>query len=105
MKSKMMKKAQTEIPDQEAALVDRRFWTVRIMPGGPVVLGEHLHPGTIVMKNHGPGSIMVYTDYASIDVVLHSGEVRLLPTRRKIQVATTEGKPALVEFEYMLAVK
>ncbi len=105
-KTKTKKEVLCELADREAvASVDPKFWTVLIQPGGPVVLGDHLYLGTIVMKNHGPGSLMVYTNYASMDVTLHAGDVRVMPTRHKIQVATASGKPALLEFEYMHAVK
>jgi hypothetical protein len=105
-KAKTTKEVLCELAKGEAvASVDLKFWTVLIQPGGPVVLGEHLYLGTMVMKNHGPGSLMVYTNYAPMDVTLHAGDVRVMPTRHKIQVATASGKPALLEFEYMHAVK
>jgi hypothetical protein len=105
MKTKVTKKVRTEIPDREATLVDRKFWTTLIPPGGPIVLGKNLYLGTMVMQNHGPGSIMVDTGYVDDDVKLQPGQVRVMSTRQKIQVATTDGKRALLEFEFMLALK
>jgi hypothetical protein len=105
MKTKVTKKVRTESPDREATLVDRKFWTTLIPPGAPIVLGKNLYLGTMVMQNHGPGSIMVDTGYVDDDVKLQPGQVRVMSTRQKIQVATTDGKPALLEFEFMLALK
>jgi hypothetical protein len=105
MKTKVTKKVRTEIPDREATLVDRKFWTTLIPPDAPIVLGKNLYLGTMVMQNHGPGSIMVDTGYVDDDVKLQPGQVRVMSTRQKIQVATTDGKPALLEFEFMLALK
>jgi hypothetical protein len=96
MKTKVTKKARTEIPDREIALVDRKFWTTLIPSGVPIVLGKNLYLGTM---------IMVDTGYVDDDVKLRPGQVRVMSTRQKIQVATTDGKPALLEFEFMLALK
>jgi hypothetical protein len=106
MKSKTAKKLQPELRDQEApsATRDRRFWTTRIEPGAPTVLGENIFFGTMVMQNHGPGTIVVNTGSRD-PVELLPGRVRVMTTREKVDVATIDKKSALLEFEFMLRPK
>jgi hypothetical protein len=99
------KKAQIEIPDREAALIDRRFWTVRIEPGTVTDLAKYITAGTMIMKNHGPDPVMVDTGYAADDVRLRPGQVQIMATRNQIRVATTGALPALVEFEFIPGLK
>jgi hypothetical protein len=102
MKTKTAKKLQSELRDQEAssATRDRRFWTTRIEPGAPTVLGENMFFGTMVMQNHGPGTIVVDTSYRD-PVELLPGRVRVMTTHGKVDVATIDQKSALLEFEFM----
>lgn len=106
-KNKVQAKGKTKLATHDAALVTsspgRSFWTVRVEPGGPLVLGKNLYPGTVIMKNHGPGAIMVDTGYVNDEPRLQPDQVRVMATRDKIQIATTDGKSALLEFEFMPA--
>ena len=106
MKSKIAKKLQPELRDQEAssATRDRRFWTTRIEPGAPTVLGENIISGTMVMQNHGPGTIVVNTNFLD-PVELLPGRVRVMTIHGKVDVATIDQKSALLEFEFMHRLK
>jgi hypothetical protein len=104
-KTNEKKKAQIEIPDREAALIDRRFWTVRIEPGTVTDLAKYITAGTLIMKNLGPESVMVDTGYAADDLRLRPGQVQIMATRSHIRVATTGALPALVEFEFIPGLK
>ena len=65
---KSKKKTETQTPDCEGTFVDRKFWTVRIEPGEPQVLGgKHLPAGVMVMDNRGPGAIHVNTNYTGVE--------------------------------------
>jgi len=103
--TKSSKKMQTQIPDREATLVDRKFWTVRIEPGEPKVLGKHLPAGVLVMHNRGPGAIHVNTGYTSVDAILAPGGTDLMVVRDNIGLAILDQKPAVLEFEFMLVLK
>ena len=52
------------------------------------------------MQNYGPGSIMVDTGSRD-DVELESGATRIMFALSTREVATTDGKPALLEFEFI----
>ena len=97
--SRVTKKIETEIPD-------RKFWTVRIEPGEPQVLGgKHLPAGVLVMHNRGPGAIHVNTNYTDVEAILAAGATDLMNVRGHIGLAIIDGKPAVLEFEYLLALK
>ena len=97
-------KMQSKLPIQEATseIPSGNFWTMRIEPGAPTVLGREIWPGTMVIKNHGPGTIVVDTDYGeSARVELLPGQVRVTAIHNKVEVATIDENSALLEFEYM----
>lgn len=103
--SKPTKKTETEIPDREGAIVDRRFWTVRIEPGEPQSLGKYLPAGVLVMRNLGPGAIHVNTGYTKVEAILPPGATDLMIVRGHIGLAIIDGNPAVLEFEYLLALE
>ena len=103
--TKVKKKIQREIPNREAALVDRRFWTVRIEPGTFTDLAQYITAGTLIMKNLGPESVMIDTGYAADDKRLRPGQAQIMATRSHIRIGTTGALPALVEFDFMPALK
>jgi hypothetical protein len=103
-KTNEKKKAQIEIPDREAALVDSRFRTVRVQPGPPTVLGSYIVSGTMVLKNHGPGTIMIKNGRRE-DIVVEPGAPRIIYVYQHVEVFTTDEKSALVEFEYIPGLK
>jgi hypothetical protein len=97
---------QSKLPIHEATpeIPSGTFWTMRIEPGAPTVLGKEIWPGTMVMKNHGPGTIVVDPGnvYGSRQhVELLPGWVRVMMTNNKVEVATIDENSALLEFEYM----
>jgi|PersoiStandDraft_1058852.scaffolds.fasta_scaffold26059_2 hypothetical protein len=99
-------KVKNKLPVQEAKteIPSGKFWTMRIEPGAPTVLGGGISPGTMVMKNHGPGTIVVDAGYDYDDsqhVELLPGLVRVITTHNKVEVATIDENSALLEFEYM----
>jgi|ERR1700733_7384862 hypothetical protein len=104
--SKTTKKKQTQIPDREtAALVDRKPWPIRIEPGEPKVLGKHLPAGVLVMHNRGPGEIRVNTAYTNVEAILAPGDTDLIIVRDHFGFASIDGKPAVLEFEFLLVLK
>src|SRR5471030_11242 len=103
---KKKNKVQTKLPIYEATpeIPSENFWTMRIEPGAPTVLGKDIWPGTMVIKNHGPGTIVVDTGYGfgeSQHVKLLPGLVRVVATHNKVDIATIDENSALLEFEYM----
>lgn len=103
-RTKPKKKAQIEIPDREAALVDSRFWTVRVQPGPPTVLGHYIVSGTMVLKNHGPGTIMINNGRRE-DIVVEPDLSRIITVVEHVEVFTIDEKTALVEFEFIPGLK
>jgi hypothetical protein len=90
----LVREATPEIPNVN-------FWTMRIEPGGPTVIGENISPGIMVFKNHGPGSIVVDTGHNYDNVKLLPGRVKVIATYKKVEAKTIDKTPALLEFEYM----
>jgi hypothetical protein len=79
------------------------FWTMHIEPGKPTVLGQDLWPATMVVINHGPGTIVADTGYRfgeTQNVKLLPGQVRVMATHNKVEVVTID-ESALLEFEYL----
>ena len=101
MKNKV--KVQSKLPIQEATskIPSGKFWTMRIEPGAPTVLGERILPGIMVVKNHGPGTIVVDTGYNYENVKLLPGRVQVIGTYNKVEAMTIDENSALLEFEYM----
>ena len=58
-------------------------------------------PGTMVVKNHGPGTIVVDTGYDYDNVKLLPGQVRVIATYKKVEAMTLDEDSAVLEFEYM----
>ena len=108
MISKIAEKSRTEVPDQKIPLPtpNRKFWTMRVEPGKPTILGDNLGPGMMVVQNHGPGTIHFQRGYGD-PVKLRPGRVRIIATHNKIEVVSSDKKAALLEFEFtvMLIVK
>jgi hypothetical protein len=103
MKKKV--KVHSKLPIHEATpeTPSGKFWTMRIEPGAPTILGKEIWPGTMVMKNHGPGTIVVDTGYGYCEnqhVKLLPGQVRVIATHEKVDVATIDENSALLEFEF-----
>ena len=55
----------------------------------------------MVMKNHGPGTIVVNTGYDYDNVKLLPGRVQVIATYNKVKAMTLDENSALLEFEYM----
>jgi hypothetical protein len=103
---KSKKKIEAEIPDRGGAIIDRRFWTVLLEPGEPKVLGgKRLPAGVLVMRNRGPGAVHVITGYTNVELILPPGATDLMIVRGHIGLAIIDGKPAVLEFEFLLALK
>ncbi|MGB9043021.1 MAG: hypothetical protein WCC81_11195 [Pseudolabrys sp.] len=100
----MQKKVKKKLTVQEAKpeIPSGNFWTMRIEPKARIVLGKDIWPGIMVMKNHGPGAIVVDTgyDFGDSHIELSPGLVRLIPIYKKVDVATIDDS-ALLEFEYV----
>jgi hypothetical protein len=111
MKIKYKTKVQNKLPVREATPEIPRgtFWTMLIPPGAPTVVGNEIWPGIMVMKNHGPGTIVVETGYDYGDSKRHiellPGLVRVIPTYRKVAVGTIDDNSTLLEFDYMPKIK
>ena len=101
-------KAQKKLPVQEVTpeTPSGNFWTMRIEPGAPAVLGQNIWAGTMVMKNYGPGAIVVDSGYGfgNPHVELLPGCVRVIATDNNVEVATIDNS-ALLEFEYLPKVR
>ena len=74
---------------------------MHIEPGAPTIIGENIVPGAMVVKNHGPGTIVVDTGYSYENVKLLPGRVRVIRTYMKVEAMTIDENSALLEFEYM----
>lgn len=98
-KPKIQSKLSTNEKNQE--IPSGKFWTTRIGSGAPTVLGENIVPGTMVVKNHGPGTIVVDTGYSYENVQLLPGRVRVIRTNMKVEAMALDENSALLEFEYM----
>jgi hypothetical protein len=87
--------------------LSKNFWTMRIEPGAPAVLGQNIWAGTMVMKNYGPGAIVVDSGYGfgNPHVELLPGCVRVIATDNNVEVATIDQNSALLEFEYLPKVR
>jgi hypothetical protein len=103
-KTKEKKKAQIEIPDREAALVDRKFWTVRVQPDTLTVLGSNIVSGTMVLKNYGSGTIRINNGTRET-IELELGVPRIISVYHQVELFTTDEKSALVEFEFLPGLK
>jgi len=103
MKTKIKDKRKPPIHEATPEIPNGKFWTMRIEPGAPTVLGKEMLPGTMVIKNHGPATIVVDTGYGfgSQHVELLPGWLRVITTNNKVEVATIDENPARLEFEYM----
>ena len=80
-----------------------RFWMTRIEPGVTTVLGKDIWPGSMIVKNHGPGTIRVESgyDFGDSKLELLPGALRVIATYKKVDVATIDQNSALLEFEFM----
>ena len=94
---------QSKLPIQEATseTPSGNFWTTRIEPGAPTVLGQNMVPGAMVVKNHGPGTIVVDTGYSYENVQLLPGWARVIGTNYKVEAKALDESSALLEFEYL----
>jgi hypothetical protein len=101
MKPKRKKQMQTEIPVQEAELLNHRFWTVRVPASELKVLGEYITSGTMVLKNFGPGKILINNGRQTEGLELESDDTRIIYVHQHVSVYTTGEKSALVVFEYI----
>jgi hypothetical protein len=98
------KKTGTTIPDLYPGLVQGKFWMLLIPPGEPKLLGKNLFPGVLQMWNHGPGSIKVDTGFINDSQRIPSGEFKMIRILDKIEISITDGKPAKLEFDMLLAI-
>jgi hypothetical protein len=105
MKTKPTKKLQPEIPVEEAELLNHRFWTVRVPPDTLKVLGEYITSGTMVLKNFGPGKILINNGRQTEGLGLERGETRIIYVYQEVALFTTGEKSALVVFEYIPGLK
>jgi hypothetical protein len=99
-KKPLIQEATPEIPSG-------RFWMTRIEPGVPTVLGKDIWPGSMIVKNHGPGTIVVESgyDFGERHIELLPGALRVIATYKKVDVATIDENSALLEFEYMADIR
>ena len=105
MKTKPTKKLQPEIPVQEAEFLNHRFWTVRVQASEQKVLGEFITSGTMVLKNYGPGKILIDNGRQNEGIALESGDTRIIYVYQHVSVYSTGKKSALVAFEYIPGLK
>jgi hypothetical protein len=101
MKPKHTKKLHPEIPVQEAELLNHRFWTVRVPPDTLTVLGEYITSGTMVLKNYGPGKILINNGRQTEGLGLECGATRIIFVYQEVALFTTDDQSALVVFEYI----
>jgi hypothetical protein len=102
-----MKKSElTEIriADQDAASVNRKLWSVRVLPDAPFLLGLNIFPGTLILQNQGPGTIMVDNGYTE-EIKLQPSQVRVIKIRNKIEFGMIQGTSAELLFEFIPAQK
>ena len=105
---KSKKKTQTPIFDREAigreaTVANRKFWTVRVDPEKPKDLGKQLPKGVVVMHNRGPGAVRVKTGYTNVEAILAPGDTDMIIVRDHLGFVIIDSKPAVLEFEFMLA--
>ena len=101
MKSKNAKQVPLEIPVREAELLSHGVWTVRVLAAELKVLGEYITSGTMVLKNYGPGKMLVNNGRQNEGIELESGDTRIIYVYQHVSVYTTGEKSALVAFEYI----
>jgi hypothetical protein len=96
-------KVKSKLPIHEATpeTPSGKFWTMCIESGVPAVIGENIWQGIMIMKNHGPGTIIVDTGRAYENVKLLPGRVQVIATYNMVEAMTIDERPALLEFEYM----
>jgi hypothetical protein len=100
MRTKGKEKVQSEIPDREAALADRKFWTQQIAPKGAALLSQTLRPCLFVIKNHGSNDIKLVAQHGDL-MDLPPGAVRATYARGTVTVENSGDEPALIEFEFL----
>ena len=100
-KKKKKLKVQSKLPIHEPSseIPSGTFWTTRIEPGVPTVLGKNTWQGAMVMKNYGPGKILVDTGIVHMELL--PGSARVMRTHTDVEVKIIDEKSALLEFEYM----
>ncbi len=105
-KSKNKPKAKLAAPEAAWDTPSRgHFWTINVPPGPPTVLGKGLYRLTMVLQNHGPGSIWINTGYVDDNVRLEPDQIRVIAIRDQIRIVTTDGNFALCDFEIKHAMK
>jgi hypothetical protein len=105
MTKKPTKQMPLEIPVREAELLNHRFWTVRVQASEQKVLGKFIASGTMVLKNYGPGKILIDNGSLNGGLALESGDTRIIYVYRHVSVHATGEKSVLVEFEYIPGLK
>jgi hypothetical protein len=97
------KKSQNRRPTCEPTCA-RNFWALRLEPMERLLLASTLCPGVMIMRNHGPGEIMVDT-YGTPQLTLPAGRLRLVRTFEYLEVESVDEKWARVEFDFMPTAK
>src|SRR2546423_13654765 len=74
-----------------------RFWTQWIEPKGAALISQTLRPCHFVIKNHGPNSIRLVTEYGDL-MDLAPGAVRATYASGTLTVENGGEKSVLIEF-------
>ena len=100
---KQTTKLQSKLSTHEATqkTPSGKFWTIRIESGVPTIIGEQIWPAIMVMKNHGPGTIVVDTGRSYENVKLLPGRVQVIATHNNVEAMTIDENSALREFEFI----
>jgi hypothetical protein len=78
----------------------RKFWTMGVPAGERILLGR-LSSCLMVVKNHGPGKIVVDLDYPREGFEILPGYVRALTCEGPVHLKGPDAGIALAEFRLM----
>jgi hypothetical protein len=84
---------------REQAMSYDRFWSCRIVPRERLCLADGIYPGMLVIKNMGPGTIVVESDSYSTKIKSH--EIRLVTVAGSVHIETSEDRTSSVAFDYI----
>jgi hypothetical protein len=89
---------------REQAMSCDRFWSCRIAPSERLCLSEGIYRGVLVIKNMGPGTIVVESTYSrSTNIKAH--EIRLISVAGSVHIETSEDGASSIAFEYVPTLK
>jgi hypothetical protein len=77
-----------------------KFWTQWIKPKGAAFISENLMPVHFVIKNHGPGDVLLVAQRGKT-VDLPPGVVHVTYAAGLIRVENREENPVFIEFEFL----